>query len=69
MLTIAVESFANGILTITPEEPTTLQLMLAGLGTMAIYALWTSWRPLRMRGHQLDQAGDEQRREILRRAA
>lgn len=69
MLTIAAESFASGVLTITPEEPTTLQLISAGLGTVAIYALWTNWRPLRLRGQQLDQAGDDERREILRRAA
>ncbi len=47
MLTIASQTFANGIWTITPDEPAALQLTLVGLGTMAIYAVWTGWRPRR----------------------
>jgi hypothetical protein len=38
MLTFASQTFANGIWTITPEEPATLPLVLVGLGTLAAYA-------------------------------
>jgi hypothetical protein len=47
MLTFASQAFANGTWTITPEEPATLQLALAGLGALAVYAALTGWRPRR----------------------
>ncbi len=45
MLTFASQTFANGTWTITPAEPATLQLALVGLGTLAVYAILTGWRP------------------------
>jgi hypothetical protein len=47
MLTFASQTFANGIWTITPEEPATLPLLLVGLGTLAVYAAFAGWRPRR----------------------
>ena len=47
MWTIASQSFANGIWTITPEEPATLPLALVGIGTLAVYAVFAGWRPRR----------------------
>ena len=45
MLTFPSQTFANGTWTITPAEPATLQLALVGLGTLAVYAVLTGWRP------------------------
>ena len=47
MLTFASQSFAGGIWTITPEEPATMPLLLVGLGTLAVYAVISGWRPRR----------------------
>ena len=47
MLTFASQTFANGTWTLTPEEPTSLQLALVGFGALAIYAVMTGWRTRR----------------------
>lgn len=44
MLTLATQTIANGTLTLTPEEPTSLQLALVGFATLAIYAVFSGWR-------------------------
>ena len=47
MLIFASQTLAHGTWNITPEEPATLQLALVGLGTLAVYAVLTGWRPNR----------------------
>jgi hypothetical protein len=47
MLIFASQTFANGVWTVTPEEPGALTLALVGLGTLACYAVFTGWRPTR----------------------
>lgn len=59
MFTIASQSFANGIWTITPEEPATLPLALVGLGTLAVYAALMGWRPRRTAAIADPTANDE----------
>jgi hypothetical protein len=44
MLTFATQTIANGTLTLTPEEPTSLQLALMGFAMLAIYAVFSGWR-------------------------
>jgi hypothetical protein len=39
MLTFPPQSFANGVWTLTPAEPTSMQLALIGFGSLAIYAM------------------------------
>lgn len=41
MLTLATQTFVDGIWILSPEEPASLALALAGLGTIAIYAALT----------------------------
>ena len=45
MFILASLAFPDSALTITPEEPATLQLAIVGLGTLAVYAVLTGWRP------------------------
>ena len=59
MLTVASQTFANGTWTISPAEPTTLQLALVGLGTLAVYAVLTGWRPGRTAAVVDSAAGTE----------
>ena len=47
MLTFASQSFAGGVWTLTPTEPTTLQLAVVGCAMLATYAVVTGWRPNR----------------------
>ena len=47
MLTFASQTFANGTWTLTPEEPTSLQLALVGFGALAVFAMMTGWRTRR----------------------
>ena len=47
MLTFAAQTIANSSTTLTPKEPATLTLALIGLGTLAIYAVFSHWRPRR----------------------
>jgi hypothetical protein len=47
MLTFASQTFANGTWTLTPEEPTSLQLALLGFGALVIFAAMTGWRTRR----------------------
>ena len=47
MLTFATQTFANGMWTLTPEEPATLELAVVGLGMLVTYAVVTGWRPAR----------------------
>ena len=47
MLTFATQTFADGTWTLMPEEPAALTLALVGLGTLAIYAIFSGWRPRR----------------------
>ena len=69
MLTFALQTFANGTWTITPKEPATLQLALVGLGTLAIYAVWTGWRPRRSAIDEREQTVVESESPATRRAA
>jgi hypothetical protein len=74
MFVFALQSLIAETPMFTPAEPSTLQLVLAGLITLAIYAVVTGWRPRRkaierqraMSG-QVVPAADDQRQE--RRAA
>ena len=47
MLTFASQTFANGAWTLTPTEPTTIQLAVVGFAMLATYAAVTGWRPNR----------------------
>jgi hypothetical protein len=69
MLTFASQTLANGTWTITPDEPATLQLALVGLGTLAIYAIWTDWRPRRTAMDELGRTDGESESTTTRHAA
>jgi hypothetical protein len=47
MTNLASLLLADGIVTITPAEPASLELALVGLGTLAAYAILSGWRPKR----------------------
>jgi hypothetical protein len=47
MTNLASLLLADGIVTITPAEPATLELALVGLGTLATYAILSGWRSKR----------------------
>ena len=47
MLIFATQTLVHGVWNVTPEEPGTLALLACGLGTLAMYAAWTGWRPAR----------------------
>jgi hypothetical protein len=47
MTNLASLLLADGIVTITPAEPASLELALVGLGTLATYAILSGWRPKR----------------------
>lgn len=47
MLTLASQTFVDGVWTLTPEEPATLQLAVVGFAMLATYAVVTGWRPTR----------------------
>jgi hypothetical protein len=74
MLVLATQTFVNGTWNITPEEPATLQLALIGVGTLAVYAVLTGWRPLRAAvgsgaEPQSDLAIDDSSDQLSRQAA
>ena len=41
MLTLATQTFVDGLWILTPEEPSSLALAVAGMGTLAVYAALT----------------------------
>jgi len=47
MTNLASLLLADGVVTITPAEPASLELALIGLGTLAAYAIFGGWRPKR----------------------
>ena len=59
MLIFASQTFANGVWTVTPEEPGALTLALVGLGTLACYAVFTGWRPTRKTLANVSASGAE----------
>jgi hypothetical protein len=72
MTNLASLLLADGIVTITPAEPASLELALVGLGTLAAYAILSGWRPKR---HTIAATNDQARPAItehqapMRRAA
>ena len=47
MLTLATQELVNGVWTLTPAEPATLELAVVGFAMLATYAVVAGWRPAR----------------------
>lgn len=73
MLTFASQTFAGGAWTLTPTEPTTLQLAVVGFAMLATYAAVTGWRPNRstvaVKARLTTETQAPKVKETIRRAA
>lgn len=73
MFTLASQTFAGGVWTLTPQEPATLQLAVVGCAMLATYAVVTGWRPTRKTAAAQSQTTTEGQQSMtvksIRRAA
>jgi hypothetical protein len=73
MLTLATQELVNGVWTLTPAEPATLELAVVGFAMLATYAVVAGWRPTRNTVAAKAQSSIEGRQPVLaettRRAA